>query len=122
MKITNAHSLIQEKNFLRKSSAPARPWDVARLGRLLTGLGVLLFTALGLLHHPGWLLGTLAVALNLVLTALTDHCVMRDQLLRLGAKEREDLFLPGGAVREEHERSRYPASAPAHPFERTPAC
>ena len=77
-------------------------WEVARWGRLLAGLGTLLFTALGLWLHPYWLAGTLAMAANLVVTAITDRCAMRDLLLRMGAKEREELFLPGGKLRAEH--------------------
>ena len=108
-----------KNSFARVESRFApRPWDVARVGRLLAGAGVLVVKLLGLQHHPGWLLGTLAVALNLVLTALTDHCVMRNLLLRLGAKEREDLFLPGGAVRG----SQGPCSDRRASFERTPVC
>ncbi len=76
-----------------------RPWEVARWGRLLTGLSVLTFTLLGLFHHNGWLAGSIFASANLILTSLTDRCALRDLLLRLGAKEREDLFLPGGALR-----------------------
>lgn len=77
-----------------------RPWEVARWGRLLAGAGVLLFATLGLYLDPLWNLGTLFIAANLFVTALTDRCPVRDTLLRLGAKEREDLFQPGGRVRE----------------------
>lgn len=68
---------------------------------MLSGALVLLFTALGLLHHPNWLAANLGLALNLVMTSITDKCLMRDLLLRLGAQEREDLFLPGGVPRAE---------------------
>jgi hypothetical protein len=78
-----------------------RPWEVARWGRLLAGSGVLFFTVLGLLHHTAWLGGALAVSVHLIVTSLTDRCPIREVLLRLGAKEREDLFLPGGRVRSE---------------------
>lgn len=80
-------------------SAQRKPWSVDRWGRLLAGSFTLLFTTLGVLHDPLWLAGTLLGAANLVVTALTDRCLLRDVLLRLGAKEREDLFLPGGSVR-----------------------
>ena len=121
-RLRSQETLVHLDSKVSREAPTRRPWEVARWGRLLAGAGVLLFTALSLLHHPAWLAGTLAVAGNLVVTALTDHCVMRNQLLRLGAKEREDLYLPGGAVREEHGRSRLQASAPAHSFERTPSC
>ncbi len=76
-----------------------RPWEVARWGRLLAGASILVFTGIGLIHHPLWHLGTLLGAINLVVTAFTGRCMVRRTLLRLGAKEREDLFLPGGAIR-----------------------
>ncbi|MCK6472872.1 MAG: hypothetical protein L6R28_14105 [Planctomycetes bacterium] len=89
------------------SQAPTvrRPWEVARWGRLLAGASTLAFTVLGMLVDPLWHIGTLLGALNLVVTAVTDRCVLRDALLRLGAKEREDLFLPGGGVRPEARRA-----------------
>jgi hypothetical protein len=57
---------------------------------------VLCFWGLAHTHHPWWGFGTFAVALNLVVTSLTDRCVARALLHRLGVREREDLFLPGG--------------------------
>ena len=88
--------------FHSENAAPRRePWSVDRWGRLLAGASTLLFTALGLLHHPLWLLGTLAGAANLVVTALSGRCMLHDLLIRLGAREREDLFLPGGRIRSD---------------------
>lgn len=103
VRMPEAASVPSEKNGPagRAASSARRPWEVARWGRLLAGAGTLLFTVLGLCVDPLWHLGTLLGAANLVVTAITDRCVLRDTLLRLGAKEREDLFLPGGAVRPE---------------------
>ena len=81
------------------SVSAQRPWSVDRWGRLLAGSGILLMTALGILHHPTWLVGTLLASANLVVTSLTDRCPLHDVLIRLGAKEREDIFLSGGFVR-----------------------
>src|SRR5690349_19630908 len=84
------------------SPIPARsPWSVDRWGRLIAGFGILLLTTLGVLHHRAWLVGTLLTSANLAFTALTNRCFFHDLLIRLGAKEREDLFLPGGAIRPE---------------------
>jgi hypothetical protein len=44
------------------------------------------------------------VSINLVFAALSDYCLLHDILIRLGAKEREDLFLPGGIVRPDAAR------------------
>ncbi|MCK6473377.1 MAG: DUF2892 domain-containing protein [Planctomycetes bacterium] len=76
------------------------PWSVDRWGRLIAGASVLVCTALGLLHHQLWLVGSLMCAFNLVLTSITDRCAVRALLRRLGAREREDLFLPGGVPRK----------------------
>lgn len=81
------------------SRAIARRWEVARWGRLIAGLSTLAFTLLGVCVDRAWLLGTLGVALQLVVTALTDRCPLRNLLMRLGLREREDLFVPGGARR-----------------------
>lgn len=97
---TPASHLAADASARLPAAAPARPWEVARWGRLLAGAATLAFTALGLLHHPAWLLGTLGVSFQLVLTALTDRCPLRDTLLKLGCKEREDLFEPGGDIRK----------------------
>ena len=81
------------------SNRPSPPWSVDRWGRLLSGTLILAFTLLGLFHHFAWLYATAGVSASLIMTSLTDRCVVRSTLLALGAKEREDLFLPGGVVR-----------------------
>lgn len=75
------------------------PWSTDRWGRFLAGVSVLCFSILGLIVHPYFLAGTLLAAFNLVLTSLTDACPLRALLRRLGVKEREDLYLPGGRPR-----------------------
>ena len=78
-----------------------RPWSVDRWGRFLSGGAILVLTVLGIAHHPAWFAGALLASSSLVVTALTDRCLIHDLLIRLGAKEREDLFLPGGKVRRD---------------------
>lgn len=68
-------------------------WSVDRYGRLLSGSVIFLFSALGLIN-PIWYLGSLATGTLLVITSLTNKCLLHDFLIHLGAKEREDLFLP----------------------------
>lgn len=86
------------KSFKTRSKAP---WSVDRYGRLIAGISVLMFSLLSVLHHPFWIVCTLFSSANLILTSLTDVCLVRNFLLRLGAKEREDLFHPGGSIRND---------------------
>src|SRR5689334_15767725 len=84
-----------------ESSAGDRttPWSVDRWGRLISGVLMLLFTCLGWLLDPSWFLGDILVGANLVFTSLSGHCLLQTALIRCGAKQREDLFHPGGAPR-----------------------
>ncbi len=90
-----------KSNRPRASTEQTRPWSVDRWGRLLSGAAILVLTVLGLAHHAAWFGGALLLSSSLVITSLTDRCLMHDLLIRLGAKEREDLFLPGGSLRRE---------------------
>ena len=79
------------------------PWSVDRWGRLLSGVMLFACTLLGILIHPWWFGAALCVSASLVFSAVTDRCAVRAALIRLGAREREDLFLPGGQCRREGE-------------------
>jgi hypothetical protein len=92
-------SSAKENTFMHNHSENARilnPWSVDRWGRLIAGTSVLAFTVMGLVHHRFWLIGTLVCAVSLIITSITDECVVHDALIKFGAREREDLFLPGG--------------------------
>ncbi len=80
------------------------PWSIDRYGRLIAGLSILFCTALSILHSTWWMWGALACGANLLITSLTDRCVLKALLLRLGAREREDIFLPGGRLRPNKSR------------------
>src|SRR5688500_1928246 len=73
-----------------------QPWSVDRWGRLLAGGSVLCFMCLGLLWNSMWFFGSILIAANLFVSALLNRCMLRNLLIRLGAREREDLYLPGG--------------------------
>lgn len=90
---------ISTRSVLAAKPGQRKPWSVDRWGRLLAGSAILACTTLGILNHPVWLSGVLVASINLVVTSLTDRCFLHDMLIHLGAKEREDLFLPGGDVR-----------------------
>lgn len=105
MHSTLPHPAARRANEARRAS---EPWSADRWGRLIAGAATLACTLLALLHHPLWLLGTLFTAANLVFAALTGLCPVHAALRRLGAREREDLFHPGGAVREDALRRREP--------------
>ena len=95
----DAHSSdrIHKKTHL----TPTLPWSVDRWGRLIVGASILFFMVLGLLVHPLWLWGSVLAAINLIATSLTNRCPMHALLMRLGAVEREDLFWPGGRLRNQ---------------------
>ncbi|MGE3808125.1 MAG: YgaP-like transmembrane domain [Gemmataceae bacterium] len=84
---------------LLKSDPAARPWSVDRGGRLLAGLTLLVLAALAL-STPRWLWGVLGLGLHLTISSIVDCCPVHDVLLKLGWREREDLFLPGGSPRQ----------------------
>ncbi len=76
-------------------------WSVDRWGRFLAGSGTFILTLLAVFHHPGWLAGVALLSLNLVVTSLTGRCGLHDLLMKLGAKEREQLLNPDGTPRED---------------------
>ncbi len=84
---------------MQKKNRQPDLWSIDRWGRLLAGISVLICTALSLLHHSGWLFATLFCGASLMVSSLTNRCPIHGMLLRLGAREREDLFLPGGEIR-----------------------
>lgn len=76
------------------------PWSVDRYGRLISGLGIVAGGTLALLWPACGLWITLGIGVGLLASALTNKCLVHDLLVRLGAREREDLFLPGGMPRK----------------------
>jgi hypothetical protein len=70
---------------------------------MLAGCSTLLVSIFGILVDPLFLIGNFLIAINLIMTSVTNRCVLHDFLVRLGVKEREDIFFPGGALRSEVE-------------------
>ncbi|MBA4388426.1 MAG: hypothetical protein C0404_10630 [Verrucomicrobia bacterium] len=69
-------------------------WGVSceRVGRILAGLGFVIGTVLGYLHHPAWLFALgLGTAFNLILSGITDKCAVKNLLLHLGFPSERDL-------------------------------
>ncbi len=62
-----------------------------RFGRGLAGLFVLVSAGLGLVHTPYWLFVTLGIAINLMISSLTDRCPVKSLLVRLGVPGERDL-------------------------------
>lgn len=62
-----------------------------RLGRVLAGLGVLLFTGLGVAHSPLWLVAVALTGLNLAQSGITNHCGVKSLLIRMGLPGERDL-------------------------------
>jgi hypothetical protein len=62
-----------------------------RAGRILAGFTVLGALALGYFHHPLWLIAVGGAAFNLALSGITDRCLVKDLLIRLGFPGERDL-------------------------------
>ncbi|MFH1024404.1 MAG: DUF2892 domain-containing protein [Planctomycetota bacterium] len=62
-----------------------------RTGRILAGVSVAGAVALGYFHHPLWLLAAVGTGLNLVLSGITDRCVVKNLLVRMGFPGERDL-------------------------------
>ena len=69
--------------------------NIERYLRLIAGVFVTASTALGYWAHPGWLLFTAFVGLNLVQSAFTNRCPVITILQKLGVPSCES-----GAVDE----------------------
>ncbi|PCJ63486.1 MAG: hypothetical protein COA79_01350 [Planctomycetota bacterium] len=75
------------------------PWAVDRIGRLLAGVGIILTTSLGILFEQIFLATTFAIGLHLVISSVSNTCVMRNFLVKIGAKEREKLYNDDGSIK-----------------------
>ncbi len=62
-----------------------------RAGRILAGISVAVAAALAYFHHPLWMLAAGGIALNLILSGITDRCVVKDLLIRMGLPGERDL-------------------------------
>jgi len=62
-----------------------------RAGRMLAGGSALACLALGWLASPWFLLGAAGTALNLVVSAITDRCLVKSLLIALGLPGERDL-------------------------------
>jgi hypothetical protein len=80
-----------ENPFARQPVEVPRQFTHERAGRLLAGLSVVFLTALGYFHHPLWMLGLVGTAMNLILSSMTDRCVVKNLLIRLGLPGERDL-------------------------------
>jgi hypothetical protein len=80
-----------------------RSWYVDRIGRLTSGVAILAFSILAILVDPAWEWALIAIGAHLILASIVNLCPFHWLSVRLGAVEREDLFLPGGVPRKASE-------------------
>ena len=66
-------------------------WSTDRTGRLLAGASVALVVSLAAVHSPWWLLACAPICINLMQSAITDRCVVKDLLIRLGLPTEREL-------------------------------
>lgn len=88
-------SSINPRHF-KKVISKTEVWSVDRIGRLISGALNTLFLLLGIFANTYFLYFLIFLNLNSIFTTLTDSCPFQKLLLRLGAKEREELFHPDG--------------------------
>jgi radical SAM superfamily enzyme YgiQ (UPF0313 family) len=62
-----------------------------RVGSVLAGVSVLLTVALGFFHSPWWLLSTAGLCVSMIVTAVTNRCVVKNLLIRMGVPGERDL-------------------------------
>jgi hypothetical protein len=62
-----------------------------RAGRILAGLSFLAVLALGWWASPWFLLGGVGVALNLILSGITDRCAVKSLLVKVGLPGERDV-------------------------------
>jgi hypothetical protein len=62
-----------------------------RVGRILAGLSLLGPALLAWLWSPWWLLVVAGVGVNLVASGITNRCVVKDLLVRLGLPGERDV-------------------------------
>lgn len=75
------------------------PWSVDRYGRLLTGVSILSCAACLCIYPVYGICAAAGLGTYLLIGSITNRCMLHALLMRLGAQEREDLFLPGGVPR-----------------------
>ncbi|MBA4387677.1 MAG: hypothetical protein C0404_06825 [Verrucomicrobia bacterium] len=73
------------------NGATPEPMSRERIGSFMAGLSVLATVCLSHMHSPYWLLITLAIAANLVVTSLLNRCVFKTILTRMGVPGERDL-------------------------------
>jgi SAM-dependent methyltransferase len=74
-----------------ESAATRNPLTHERLGRMLAGTTVLIALALAQFVSPWFLLVAAGAGLNLALSGLTDRCVVKNLLVKLGLPGERDL-------------------------------
>jgi hypothetical protein len=76
-----------------------RFWYVDRIGRLTSGIAILGFSVMAILVDPAWLWAVAAIGIHLTLASIINLCPFHWLYVRMGAVEREDVYLPGGIPR-----------------------
>jgi hypothetical protein len=60
------------------------PLTHERAGRILAGVSLVIPVVLALTVSPWWLLAVAGVGLNLIVSGITDRCLVKDALIRMG--------------------------------------
>ncbi|PCJ57389.1 MAG: hypothetical protein COA79_16100 [Planctomycetota bacterium] len=99
MKTVNAKVENLNVEVLEKDLPRFKLWSVDRFGRLISGLSILFFSCLSVVE-PWFVLGVMLTGTLLVSSSIFNKCFVHGILVYFGAVEREDLFEPGGKLRD----------------------
>ena len=76
---------------MRTDEGVQGPLTHERVGRFLAGTGVLATVVMAQIHNPAWMVITGAIALNLLVSGITDRCKVKTLLVRMGFPGERDL-------------------------------
>lgn len=77
-------------------------WSVDRVGRFILGFIILIVALAILFGGVIWTILLGVAGLNLMISSITNNCLFNKLLCSLGFKEREEIYEPGGRIKEKN--------------------
>lgn len=79
-----SHATTSTPGFQPRQDDLANRLTREQVGRVMAGVSVLACTALAVLHDPLWLVPNALIAFNVAQSGLTERCLVKSVLARLG--------------------------------------